>query len=167
MPSPSQSLYDIEVRDIDGNLFTMERYRGRVLLVVNVASRCGHTPQYAALETLYRAHRRAGFVVLGFPCNQFGRQEPGTDAEVRAFCSRVYGVTFPMFSKIDVNGPGAHPLYRILKAQKKGIFGSDRVKWNFTKFLVGRAGAVLRRYAPGKPPAAIEPDVVAALASAA
>lgn len=167
MPSTSESLYDIEARDIGGNLLTMDRFRGQVLLIVNVASRCGYTPQYAALEALYRKHRSAGLSVLGFPCDQFGHQEPGTDAEIQSFCSRTYDVTFPLFSKIEVNGPGTHPLYRFLKARQKGLFGSERVKWNFTKFLVGRTGAVLTRYPPTEQPAAIEPDIVRALASRA
>lgn len=159
------TLYDIEVRDIDGKVFTLDRFRGLVWLVVNVASRCGYTPQYAGLESLYRRHRDAGFVVLGFPCDQFGHQEPGSDAEIRTFCSMTYEVTFPLFAKIDVNGPAAHPLFRVLKARQKGVLGSERVKWNFTKFLVARDGAVLRRYPPAETPASIEPDIVRALSA--
>lgn len=138
----------------------MEAWRGQVLLIVNVASRCGYTPQYAGLERLYRAHRDRGFAVLGFPCDQFGHQEPGTDAEIQEFCADKYDVTFPLFSKIKVNGADAHPLFTLLKSEKKGLFGSAAIKWNFTKFLVGRDGGVLRRYGSADKPENIEKDVV-------
>jgi glutathione peroxidase len=153
------SVYDFEAMSIDGSRVSLDAYRGRTLLIVNVASRCGYTPQYAGLERLYRAHKDEGFVVLGFPCDQFGRQEPGTDEEIEQFCAREYGVTFPLFSKIKVNGPDAHPLFRYLKAQKKGLFGSEAIKWNFTKFLVGPDGAVLRRYGSSDTPDVIEKDL--------
>ena len=157
------SIWDIPVTHITGDTFTLERYRGSVLLIVNVASRCGYTPQYRGLEDLYRRHQAAGLVVLGFPCNQFGNQEPGGEPDIAQFCSLTYDVTFPMFARIDVNGPSAHPLYRFLKAAKKGVLGSEAVKWNFTKFLVDRSGAVIGRYGPGETPAQIEPSVVDAL----
>jgi glutathione peroxidase len=157
------SLYDIDVTSIDGRTESMAVYRGKLLLVVNVASRCGYTPQYEGLEALYRKYRERGLVVLGFPCDQFGHQEPGSDSEILQFCLTTYGVTFPLFQKIDVNGAGEHPLYGLLKAQKKGLLGSTSIKWNFTKFLVGPRGDVLRRYGPADTPAQIEKDVVAAL----
>lgn len=156
------SIYDVTVRTIDGASVSLGDYRGKVLLVVNVASRCGYTPQYEGLEALYRRHRDRGFVVLGFPCDQFGRQEPGTDSDIREFCSNRYDVTFPLFSKIDVNGPGADPLYVYLKARKTGWLGSS-IKWNFTKFLVDRRGEVVRRFAPADKPEAVEPAVLALL----
>jgi len=149
---PAGSIYDIDVTTIDGRRVSMTEYRDRVLLIVNVASQCGYTPQYADLEALYREHKDRGLVVMGFPCNQFGAQEPGTAAEIQQFCSRTYGVTFPMFEKVDVNGPNAHPLFVFLKSQKKGILGSEAIKWNFTKFLVSPAGRVVRRYGPGDVP---------------
>lgn len=159
----STSLYDITVTDIGGASFTLDRFRGMVLLIVNVASRCGYTPQYRGLEALYQRHRDAGLVVLGFPSNQFGQQEPGTDAEIGAFCSTTYDVTFPMFSKVDVNGPGAHPLYTFLKSRKKGLLGTEGIKWNFTKFLVSRTGEVVGRYGSQQTPESIESEVVDAL----
>lgn len=151
-------LYDIEVTTIDGNRETLGVYRGKVLLIVNVASRCGFTPQYAGLEALYRKHRDTGLVVLGFPCNQFGHQEPGTEAEIRESCSSNYDVTFPLFAKVDVNGPNAHPLYRHLRSEQPGLLGS-RIKWNFTKFLVDREGGVHKRYAPTVTPDRIADDL--------
>ena len=154
------SLYDIDLTTIDGKPASMAKYKDRVLLVVNVASKCGYTPQYAGLEALYRKYKRRGLTVLGFPCDQFGHQEPGDEDAIKAFCSLTYDVTFPMFAKIDVNGPGAHPLYRHLKAARKGLLGTEAVKWNFTKFLVGRNGRVLRRYAPTDTPEAIESDLI-------
>ena len=161
----SESLYDFHATTIDGKLQPFEAFRGKVLLIVNVASQCGFTPQYAGLETLYRKHRAAGLEVLGFPCNQFGSQEPDGEPEIAQFCEARFGVTFPMFSKIDVNGPGAHPLYVWLKAAEPGILGTGSIKWNFTKFLVGRDGRVLKRYAPTSTPESIEADVVAALSA--
>ena len=144
---------------LDGRRQTLEPYRGQVLLIVNVASQCGFTPQYAGLEALYRAHRAQGFAVLGFPCDQFGHQEPGDEAEIRRFCATTYDVTFPMFAKIEVNGPRAHPLYRYLKGERPGLLGSEAIKWNFTKFLVARDGAVLKRYAPKDTPERIGQDL--------
>ena len=154
------SLYDIDLTTIDGKPASMAKYKDRVLLVVNVASKCGYTTQYAGLEALYRKYKKRGLTVLGFPCDQFGHQEPGDEDAIKAFCSLTYDVTFPMFAKIDVNGPGAHPLYRHLKAAKSGLLGTEAVKWNFTKFLVGRNGRVLRRYAPTDTPEAIESDLI-------
>ena len=156
------TLYDIEVRTIDGTTQTLGVYRGQTLLIVNVASRCGYTPQYAALEALYRRHKARGLVVLGFPCNQFGKQEPDDEGAISEFCSTTYGVTFPMFAKMDVNGSAAHPLFRYLTAARRGILGTRRIKWNFTKFLVDGSGEVLRRYAPSVTPEQIEPDIVSA-----
>ena len=160
----STSIYDITVTDIDGRSMSLDRYRGSVLLIVNVASRCGYTPQYAGLEALYRRHRDASLVVLGFPCNQFGGQEPGTEAEIGAFCSSTYDVTFPMFAKVDVNGSDAHPLYVFLKSQKKGVLGTEAIKWNFTKFLVDRGGRVVSRHGSQTTPESMEPAVAALLA---
>ena len=154
------SLYDIDLTTIDDKPASMAKYKDRVLLVVNVASKCGYTPQYAGLEALYRKYKRRGLTVLGFPCDQFGHQEPGDEDAIKAFCSLTYDVTFPMFAKIDVNGPGTHPLYRHLKAARKGLLGTEAVKWNFTKFLVGRNGRVLRRYGPTDTPEAIESDLI-------
>ena len=154
------SLYDIALTTIDGKPASMAKYKDRVLLVVNVASKCGYTPQYAGLEALYRKYKRRGLTVLGSPCDQFGHQEPGDEDAIKAFCSLTYDVTFPMFAKIDVNGPGTHPLYRHLKAARKGLLGTEAVKWNFTKFLVGRNGRVLRRYGPTDTPEAIESDLI-------
>jgi glutathione peroxidase len=159
------SIYDFSVTAADGSGVDLSTYRGRVLLIVNVASRCGFTPQYRGLETLYRKHRDEGFAVLGFPCNQFGAQEPGTNAEIQEFCRTNYEVTFPVFGKFDVNGPGADPLFAFLKSQKKGLLGSESIKWNFTKFLVDRAGQVIRRFAPNETPDAIEPHVRPLLAA--
>jgi glutathione peroxidase len=153
------SIYDIQLTTIDGAPSDMGAYRGRLLLVVNVASRCGFTPQYAGLEALYRSHKDKGLVILGFPCNQFGRQEPGDDAQIRRFCADEYGVTFPLFSKINVNGPDTHPLYRYLKSAKKGMLGLERIAWNFTKFLVSREGVVLRRYGSRVKPETIAGDL--------
>jgi len=157
------ALYDIPLRTIDGETQTLTRYRGKVLLIVNVASQCGFTPQYAGLEALWRKYRDQGLVVLGFPCDQFGHQEPGDEAEIRSFCSLTYDVTFPLFAKIEVNGARAHPLYRELKQAKPGLLGSRAIKWNFTKFLVNRDGKVMKRYAPTDTPEAIEKDIVALL----
>ena len=154
-------LFDIPLQTIDGATTTLRAYRGKTLLIVNVASRCGFTPQYKGLETLYRNYKDRGLVVFGFPCNQFGHQEPGSDADIHAFCDRTYGVTFPMFAKIDVNGRRAHPLFRHLKAAKKGWLGREDIAWNFTKFLVGPDGEVLRRYSSRCTPDAIEKDLAA------
>jgi len=159
------TLFDFEACGIDGQPVDLARFRGQVLLVVNVASRCGYTRQYAGLEAVYRRYHQRGFSVLGFPCNQFGHQEPGTENEIQSFCRDGYDVTFPLFSKVEVNGPGAHPLFRFLKAAKTGFLGSDAIKWNFTKFLIDRDGHPLRRYGSATDPAALEPDIVKALVS--
>jgi glutathione peroxidase len=157
------SAYDFNAKTLQGVDKPLTDYRGDVLLVVNVASRCGFTPQYTGLEALYRKHRDSGFEVLGFPCNQFGAQEPGTEAEIGQFCSATYDVTFPMFAKVDVNGDDAHPLYRYLKGEKPGVLGTEAIKWNFTKFLVDRNGNVVKRYAPNEKPEAMEADIAALL----
>ena len=146
------NLYEITVTTIAGQAETMETYRGQVLLIVNVASKCGFTGQYAGLEALYRRYRDKGLTILGFPCDQFGHQEPGNEAEIQSFCSLTYDVTFPLFAKIEVNGSDAHPLYQHLKKARPGLFGSEAIKWNFTKFLVNREGQVLKRYAPSDAP---------------
>ncbi|MFO0684691.1 MAG: glutathione peroxidase [Sandaracinus sp.] len=146
------SAHDFTARTIDGHEASLRDYAGKVLLVVNVASRCGLTPQYAKLEALHRRYGGRGFAVLGFPCNQFGAQEPGTEAEIQAFCSTKYDVTFPMFAKVDVNGDGAHPLYAFLTAQPTQPEGPGKVAWNFGKFLIGKDGAVLARFAPQEDP---------------
>lgn len=161
--SMSSPIWDLSVTDIAGETFTLDRHRDRVLLVVNVASRCGYTPQYRSLERLYGLHRAQGLVVLGFPCNQFGGQEPGSDPDIAAFCQLTYDVTFPMFARIDVNGPATHPLYRFLKARKRGLLGTRAIKWNFTKFLVDRAGRVVERFGPADSPESIEPAIVSCL----
>jgi glutathione peroxidase len=157
---PARSVFDFSAellneRDIDGRTLALEEFRGQVLLIVNTASRCGFTPQYAELEGLYEKYRERGFAVLGFPSNQFGRQEPGTAAEIGDFCRKNYSVSFPLFAKVEVNGPGAHPLYRFLKREKGGSFGfltGGRIAWNFTKFLVRRSGQVAARYSPATRP---------------
>ena len=156
--------FDFCVTDIGGREVDLSEFRGQVLLVVNTASRCGFTPQYAGLEALYRQYADQGLAVLGFPCNQFGAQEPGSSEEIAAFCDSGYQITFPLFAKVEVNGPSAHPLYRYLKAEAPGILGTRAIKWNFTKFLVGRDGVVQRRYAPNTPPAELAADIAAALA---
>jgi glutathione peroxidase len=156
-------IYEFSARTIDGADRPLSDYRGQVLLIVNVASKCGFTPQYTGLEALYRQYRDQGFAVLGFPCDQFGHQEPGDEAAIRAFCSLTYDVSFPLFAKIEVNGDGAHPLYRFLKKARPGLLGSEAIKWNFTKFLVGRDGVPRQRYAPTDKPEAIAADVAAAL----
>ena len=155
--------FDFAATDIDGQPRALADYAGKVLLIVNVASRCGFTPQYAGLEQLWRDYRDRGLVVLGFPCDQFGHQEPGDEAEIRNFCSLTYDVDFPLFSKIDVNGANAHPLWKWLKDEKGGLLGIGAIKWNFTKFLVGRDGKVIKRYAPTDEPKALARDIEAAL----
>lgn len=146
------TVHEISAALLDGRVISLAEFRGQVLLIVNTAGRCGFTPQYAGLEQLYRAYKERGFAVLGFPCNQFGAQEPGKAREISAFCERNYEVSFPIFQKIDVNGAQTHPLYRFLKTGKRGVFGSKGIKWNFTKFLVDRSGHVVGRYAPAKEP---------------
>ena len=155
--------FDFSADSLDGTPQALSQYAGKVLLVVNVASKCGFTPQYTGLEKLWRDYRDRGLVVLGFPCDQFGHQEPGDAAEIRNFCSLTYDVDFPMFAKIDVNGANAHPLWKWLKQEKGGLLGIDAIKWNFTKFLVGRDGRVLKRYAPTDTPESLAADIEAAL----
>jgi len=152
------SIYDFTAKTLGGKDVSLADYRGEVLLVVNTASKCGFTPQYEGLEKLYENLHPKGLTVLGFPCNQFGAQEPGSADEIGQFCQVNYGVSFPMFAKIDVNGPDAHPLYNYLKHEKSGLFGS-RIKWNFTKFLIDRAGKVIARYAPTTKPKALEESI--------
>jgi glutathione peroxidase len=158
----AETLYDFSARLNSGETCPLSEFRGKVLLIVNVASKCGFTPQYNELQGLYETFGPRGFAILGFPCDQFGHQEPGTDAEIAAFCRANFGVTFPLFAKIEVNGTGAHPLYRWLKQQKGGFLGS-RIKWNFTKFLVDRAGAVRERFAPVVRPERIAQNIVGLL----
>jgi glutathione peroxidase len=157
------SVHDYTATTIDGQPQALSEWKGKTLLIVNVASKCGFTPQYKGLESLYRRLRDRGFVVLGFPCDQFGHQEPGDEREIRQFCSLNYDVSFPMYSKIEVNGDHAHPLYRHLKQAAPGLLGSQSIKWNFTKFLVDRDGRVVKRYAPTDTPEAIAKDVEALL----
>lgn len=154
---------DISLKTIDGKAAALGDFAGQALLIVNVASRCGFTPQYAGLEALHRRFRERGFAVLGFPCDQFGHQEPGDEAEIKNFCSLNYDVTFPMFAKIEVNGENAHPLFKALKQEAAGLLGTQGIKWNFTKFLVDRNGRVVRRYAPTDKPEALADDIEAAL----
>lgn len=153
------SVYDFSAQDIQGNEQALSVYKGKVMLIVNTASKCGFTPQYEGLETLYKQYSNDGLVVLGFPCNQFGQQEKGTDTEIAGFCMKNFGVSFPMFSKIDVNGDHAHPLYSYLKTSAPGLLGSKGIKWNFTKFLVNKEGEVVKRYAPTAKPQDIASDI--------
>jgi glutathione peroxidase len=153
------SIYDFSVEDIKGKPQNLDRYKDKVVLIVNVASKCGFTPQYKGLEALYEKLHARGLEVLGFPCNQFGAQEPGSEAEIEQFCELNYGVKFPLFAKIDVNGDDAAPLYQYLKKVNPGLLGSEAIKWNFTKFLVDRKGNVVERYAPNVEPQAIAGDI--------
>ncbi|HEX8711579.1 MAG TPA: glutathione peroxidase [Terracidiphilus sp.] len=167
MAEPPETLYGFSAPLLDGTVIGLDRFRGRVLLIVNTASQCGFTPQYAGLESLYRDFKDRGFAVLGFPSNQFGRQEPGTEVEIGAFCSHNYGVSFPMFAKVDVNGASAHPLYQFLRRQRPGILGpldSGRIKWNFTKFLADRHGKIVARFAPATEPKTLAPAIERLLA---
>jgi len=157
------SIYDFTVEDITGKQVQLDKYRGKAMLIVNTASKCGFTPQYKGLEELYKKLHGKGLEILGFPCNQFGGQEPGTDTEIAQFCELNYGVSFPMFAKVDVNGGDAAPLFKYLKAEKPGLLGSEAIKWNFTKFLVDRHGKVLERFAPNDAPESIAADVEKAL----
>ena len=159
------SIYDFEALGIDGQPVPLSRYRGQVLLIVNTASACGFTPQFTGLEKLHQQYGTQGLAVLGFPCNQFASQDPGDDNQIASFCQKNYGVSFQMMSKIKVNGDDAHPLYRWLTTEAPGILGSKAIKWNFTKFLVGRDGHVIRRYAPQDAPEKIAKDIEAALAA--
>ena len=157
------SVYDFSVRDIQGNERNMSEFRGKVLLIVNTASKCGFTPQFEGLQSLYESYKDRGLEVLGFPCNQFMNQDPEDESAISQFCSLNYGVDFPMFAKVQVNGDDAHPLYRFLKHEAKGLMGSEQIKWNFTKFLVGPDGRVVRRYPPTTKPEAIRKDIEALL----
>lgn len=157
--------FDFSFNDLDGQPQPLEQYRGRALLLVNVASKCGFTPQYEGLEVLWREYGPKGLVVIGFPCDQFGHQEPGSAEEIRSFCSLTYAVDFPLSEKIQVNGDGAHPLWKWLKAEKTGLLGLSAIKWNFSKFLIGRDGQVLERYAPTDKPESLRGDVEKALQS--
>ena len=153
------NVFDFQAELLDGAPIDLSRYRGKVLLIVNTASACGFTPQYAGLEQVYRQFRERGVEVLGFPCNQFGKQEPGDAAQIGAFCEKSFGVSFPLFAKVEVNGPQAHPLYRHLKSEAPGVLGTRAIKWNFTKFLVDRDGKVVKRYAPQTKPEEIVGDI--------
>jgi glutathione peroxidase len=157
------TVYDFSAKTLSGQDKAMSDFRGQALLIVNVASRCGFTPQYEGLEELQEAYEQRGFSVLGFPCNQFGHQEPGDEAEIERFCTLNYDVTFPMFAKIEVNGPRAHPLFAFLKKARRGVLGTAWIKWNFTKFLVDRDGRPIVRYAPSVEPEAVAPDIEKAL----
>lgn len=155
----ANSVYDFTAKNIKNEDIPLSNYQGKVLLIVNTASKCGYTPQYTGLEELHQKYSGQGLEILGFPCNQFGGQEPGTETEIQEFCSLNFGVTFPLFAKVDVNGANAHPLYSYLKEEAPGILGTEGIKWNFTKFLVDRHGQVVKRYAPGDTPAQIEKDL--------
>ena len=165
MTASPATVFDFEATAIDGMPSPLSAYRGRVLLIVNTASACGFTPQFAGLEVLWQTYGERGLMVLGFPCNQFGGQDPGSDAEIGSFCQKNYGVTFPMMCKVEVNGAGAHPLWQWLTREAPGLLGTKAIKWNFTKFLVGRDGRVIRRYAPTDTPASLAADIEAALAA--
>ena len=157
----TSAIYEFNAERLQGKAQSLADYAGQVMLIVNTASQCGFTPQFAGLEALYARYRAAGLVILGFPCNQFGAQDPGTADEIAAFCQKNYGVSFPMFAKIEVNGEHTHPLYQYLKKSARGLLGSEAIKWNFTKFLVNRAGEVIERYAPATSPEAIAKDIEA------
>jgi glutathione peroxidase len=156
-------IYDINAESLQGDTRSLADYAGKLILIVNTASKCGFTPQFEGLEALYQRYQARGLVVLGFPCNQFGEQEPGAAAEIADFCQKNYGVSFPMFAKIDVNGADTHPLYKLLKQSARGLLGSEGIKWNFTKFLVDRDGRVVERFAPTTTPEAIAKDIEALL----
>ena len=159
------TVYDFEARDISGKDTPLSDFKGKVMLIVNTASKCGFTPQFGGLEELYKTYAGKGLAVLGFPCNQFGSQDPGAEGEIAEFCQVNYGVSFPMMGKIDVNGPAAHPLYKWLSAEAPGLLGSKAIKWNFTKFLIGKDGQVIKRYAPLDKPADLAKDIEKALAA--
>jgi glutathione peroxidase len=167
MPVSAASVYEFSAPLLDGRTVSLAEFKGKVLLIVNTASQCGFTPQYAGLEELFRTYKDRGLEVLGFPCNQFGAQEPGSAEQIGAFCEKNYGVSFPIFAKIDVNGENAHPLYRFLRGEKSGIFGTEAIKWNFTKFLVDRRGKVIDRYGPSTEPKSIAEPIEALLAEPA
>ncbi|MGZ3686773.1 MAG: glutathione peroxidase [Bdellovibrionota bacterium] len=153
------NVHDFQVKTIAGKEVSLSEYKGKTLLIVNVASQCGLTPQYAGLESLYEKYKGKDFEILGFPCNQFGSQEPGTETEIKTFCESTFGIKFPLFSKVDVNGPSAHPLYQYLTHEKRGFLGSTSIKWNFTKFLVDREGNPVKRYAPTDTPEKIDEEL--------
>jgi glutathione peroxidase len=159
------SVYEFSAQQINGQTVALDKFKGKVMLIVNTASACGFTPQFAGLEALHESHGKKGLVVLGFPCNQFGSQDAGSNDEIAEFCQLNYGVSFPMMAKIDVNGAQAHPLYRWLTEQAPGLLGSKSIKWNFTKFLIGKDGSVLKRYAPTDTPASLTADIESALAA--
>ncbi len=159
------SIYPFSSRTIEGKEKSLDEFKGKVLLIVNTASQCGYTPQYEGLELLYKKYQDKGFAVLGFPCNQFGQQEPGGEEEIKSFCQKNYGVTFPLFAKVDVNGEKAHPLFNYLKKALPGIAGTESIKWNFTKFLVGKDGQPMERFAPATKPDALEKTIEPLLAS--
>jgi glutathione peroxidase len=159
MSTASEGIYGFSAETLDGATVSLDKYRGKVLLIVNTASECGFTPQYQGLQEVYQQYAARGFEVLGFPCNQFGKQEPGDAGQIGAFCEQNYGVTFPMFAKIEVNGSNAHPLYKYLKDKEPGLLGIEAIKWNFTKFLVDRSGKVIKRYAPQTKPESITDDI--------
>ena len=161
----TSTVYDFEARQIDGKDIALSAFKGQVMLIVNTASKCGFTPQFGGLEELHKAYAGKGLAVLGFPCNQFGSQDPGADDDIAEFCQLNYGVSFSMMGKIDVNGPQAHPLYKWLSAEAPGLLGSQSIKWNFTKFLVGKEGQVIRRYAPTDKPADLAKDIEIALSA--
>ena len=165
MNSQPRSIYDFEALSIEGKPAHLSTQRGKVLLIVNTASACGFTPQFTGLEELWRSYRDQGLVVVGFPCNQFGAQDSGSNSEIASFCELNYGVSFPMMSKVDVNGAAAHPLWQWLTSEAPGLLGSQAIKWNFTKFLVGRDGHVIKRYAPTDAPQSLRSDIEAALAA--
>lgn len=159
----AKNLFDFKVLDANNQETDLSQYRGKVALVVNVASKCGFTPQYTGLEELYKKYQEQGLVILGFPCNQFGAQEPGSNSDIQSFCSLTYGVSFPVLGKVDVNGDKAAPVYQWLKAEAPGLLGTEMIKWNFTKFLVNKQGQVIKRYAPNTEPKEIASDIEAAL----
>ena len=159
----THTVYDFQAKDISGKDIALSAFKGQVMLIVNTASKCGFTPQFGGLEALHKSYAGKGLAVVGFPCNQFGAQDPGADGEIAEFCQVNYGVSFPMMGKIDVNGPAAHPLYQWLAAEAPGLLGSKAIKWNFTKFLVGKDGQVIKRYAPTDKPADMAKDIEAAL----
>ena len=159
------TVYDFEASDIKGQQNKLDKYKGKVLLVVNTASKCGLTPQFEGLESLYKKYQPQGLEIIGFPCNQFGKQDPGSNDEIEEFCQLNYGVSFPMFAKIDVNGSGTHPLYQHLKQEAPGLLGSKKIKWNFTKFLINKNGEVISRFAPATTPEKLESAIEAALTS--
>lgn len=158
-----KNIFEYSVKDAQGKQVSLDKYKGKALLIVNVASKCGFTPQYTGLENLHKKFKDAGLVVLGFPCNQFGGQEPGSDSEIQSFCELNFGVSFPVFAKVDVNGDSADPLFQHLKSSARGILGTELIKWNFTKFLVGKDGQVIERYAPNTKPEDLEKEIEAAL----